>query len=136
MGAAGGKSNNPPESGWERLESPIAVIRAPAGNPIEQLLGPNNLTPADLVARARHELGPAYNLGRPLYKAELARLLGLGDGPGNMIEKLEAGRANLSGPIRVALLMLLDGHRSPKHAEALRPEVRGRRGRPTSGIKR
>lgn len=81
------------------------------------------------IASVRHELGSRYGLGRPLYMTELARLIGLADGKGNLIDKLEHGRARLSGPVEVVIRMLLDGHRSPRHDQALKPEVQGARGR-------
>lgn len=120
MGAAVKKSNNSPESGREPPKSAAEVIRPLASNPVEQPNGSNN--PAgDLVARARHELGAAYGLARPLRKTELARLIGLEPGRhgGDFVGRLEKGTATLSGPLQVVLRMLLDGHSSPRHAEAL-----------------
>lgn len=87
--------------------------------------------PAALIARARRELGLRYGLGRPLRKTELARLVGLEAGRhgGDFIGRLEKGKATLSGPVWVVLRMLLDGHPSPRQAEAMRSRYanRGRR---------
>lgn len=78
------------------------------------------------IASVRHDLGRAYGLGRPLRKTELARLAGLEAGRhgGDFIGRLERGTAVLSGPLEIAIRMLLDGHRSPRHAEALRSRYR------------
>jgi hypothetical protein len=88
------------------------------------------VTGADLVRTARFDLGLQYELGRPLCMNELARLIGLKDGPGNMIKKIEAGRANMSGPVEVTIRMLLEGHRSPRHDAAFKPGYVARASRP------
>lgn len=80
----------------------------------------------NLISFARQELGSRY-IGRPLRKAELARLLGLSEAHGaEHIGRLEKGTATLGGPVRVVLLMLLADHRSPRHAEALASRYTGR----------
>lgn len=82
--------------------------------------GMSGLDLASLATEARHQLGQAYGLGRPLCKNELARLIGLQDGPGNMIAKIESGRSKMSGPVYVVITLLLAGHRSPRHGEAFK----------------
>lgn len=76
---------------------------------------------AALVNTARQHLGAAYGLGRPLRRVELARLVGLGAAH---VELLAKGKAALSGPVEVVIRMLLAGHRSPHHEEALRARPR------------
>lgn len=113
------KTNNPPESGPERQKSAIPVFRNDAEKRSEKPGASNN--PAGLVAHARNELGSRYGLGRPLRKTELARLVGLSDEHGaDHVSGLEKGKAVLSGPVEVVIRMLLEGHRSPRHEEALR----------------
>lgn len=114
-----GKSNNLPISVHEPRESAIPVFRNAVEEPVEKPFASNN--PADLVAHARRELGNRYGLGRPLRRAELARLVGLSDRyGGEHVADLENGRDALSGPVEVVLRMLLAGEQSPRHAEALR----------------
>ena len=72
---------------------------------------------AALIASARRSLGPAYGLARPLRKVELARLVGLGP---DYVARLERGTGALSGPVYVVIRMLMAGHRSPWHEDALR----------------
>jgi hypothetical protein len=71
-------------------------------------------------------LGEAYGLGRPLRRVELARLVGLG---GDYMARLDKGTVVLSGPVAVVLGMLMAGHRSPWHEDALRSRHTGRRAR-------
>jgi hypothetical protein len=82
-----------------------------------------SLNNSNLITSARLSLGPAYGLARPLRKVELARLIGLGP---DFVARLERGTATMSGTVELVIRMLLVGHRSPWHAEAL---VRPRRGR-------
>lgn len=81
--------------------------------------------PAALIALARQRLGAAY-LGRPLRRAELARLVAVHR---DYLARVEKGQVDIGGPIRVVLGMLLAGYRSPHHDEALRVRPRGRHGR-------
>lgn len=113
-------SNNPAKTAPARRKSADSVFRGDVGKSAEQPPVSNNPSAA-LVARARHELGARY-LGRPLRRTELARLVGLEAGRhgGDFVGRLERGKAVLSGPLRVVLGMFLDGHQSPRHAEALR----------------
>lgn len=84
---------------------------------------------------ARHALGEAYGIGRPLRKTELARLCGLEAGRhgAGFVGRLESGKAALSGPLEVVLKMLLAGNRSPRHAEAMASRYAGRRRRRRGG---
>lgn len=77
--------------------------------------------PGALVNLARARLGHTY-LGRPLRHVELARLAGLG---ADHVARLAKGKATLSGPVEVVIRMLLAGHRSPWHEQALRVRPRG-----------
>jgi hypothetical protein len=77
----------------------------------------SGLDPSILINSAREELGLAYGLDRPLRRVELARLVGIG---GDYMARLAKGTVALSGPVEVVIRMLLAGHRSPWHEEALR----------------
>lgn len=66
------------------------------------------------VAQAREKLGRMWGLERSLTRAELARALDLSPKfGGSHISKLEIEepkrRATLSGPVKVAMQMMLDG---------------------------
>lgn len=66
------------------------------------------------VTEARETLGRMWGLDRPLTRAELARALDLSAKfGGSHVSKLEivdpAKRATLSGPIKVAMQLMLDG---------------------------
>ncbi len=79
------------------------------------------------ITAARQELGDRYGLGRPLRKAELARLVGLSDRLGDdWIGRLEKGQGVLSGTVEVVIRMLLAGERSPRHEDALRSRYSSR----------
>lgn len=68
----------------------------------------------DDVFRARGTLGRMWGLGRPLFAAELARLLRLGGrDPGASIRDYERGKTAVSGPVSVALEMMLAGAPPP-----------------------
>jgi hypothetical protein len=73
--------------------------------------------PATLIPLARSKLGELYGLGRKLRKVELARLIAVTP---DYLARVEKGQVDIGGPIRVCLGMLLAGHRSPWHEEALR----------------
>jgi hypothetical protein len=69
-----------------------------------------NKTDAEIVADARQELGDLWGFDRALTRAELGRALDLSPKfGGSHISKLEKGLTNLSGPIKVAMFMMLDG---------------------------
>lgn len=77
--------------------------------------------PLDVEA-ARVKLGELWGLGRPLTRAELARALLLSPQyGGDHISKLESGKANLSGPICVAIRMMLDGAVPPTMDGVVKP---------------
>lgn len=62
------------------------------------------------IPKVREDLGQLWGLDRALTRAELARALDLSEKyGGSHISKLEAGKTNLSGPIEVAIRMMLDG---------------------------
>lgn len=94
--------------GLERIEPPSEIIA-------EKLL----MTSAQ-VREARASLGHQFGLGRPLRAAELGRLLRLkGRDPGATVLAWEAG-APVSGPVSVALEMMLAGARPPTFEESIR----------------
>lgn len=87
------------------------------------------MTP-DTIREARAVLGARWGLGRPLYTAELGQALRMA--PGN-INKLvldwEAGRATPSGPVQVALSMMLAGAEPPDLGAILNPLAAVQEGR-------
>jgi len=79
------------------------------------------MTPADLTA-AREALGQRWGLGRPLRMAELGRVLRLpGKDPGQSIRDYESGETRISGPVSVAVEMMLQGAQPPDGLRAIRP---------------
>lgn len=77
----------------------------------------------DEVRTARATLGEIYGLGRPLKASELGRLLRLsGRDPGRHILDLESGKHPASGPIIVALELMLAGGKPSHFAEAIPPK--------------
>jgi len=81
----------------------------------------NALTPLD-VAQVRNDLGHLWGLDRTLSRAELARALDLSPRyGGSHISKLEAGKTTLSGPIEVALRMMLAGCRPHTMDDVIKP---------------
>lgn len=71
------------------------------------------------IRQARADLGRLFGLGRPLRAAELGRLLRLkGRDPGATVLAWEAGDP-ISGPVSVAVEMMLDGARPPTFDEFL-----------------
>jgi hypothetical protein len=80
-----------------------------------------HMTGAEL-SRARLVLGERWGLGRPLHMVELAKVLRLGGrDPGANVREYEAGRTGISGPMSVAVELLLAGGEPPD-------------GRPGSGV--
>jgi hypothetical protein len=66
------------------------------------------------IRRARAALGELWGLERPLYASELARALRLrGRDPGATVLAWEAGTP-ISGPVSVAIEMMLAGAKPPK----------------------
>ena len=71
------------------------------------------MTPASL-REARATLGQMWGLNRPLHMSEMGRALRLGGrDPGASIRDYERGRTGISGPISVAVEMMLAGARPP-----------------------
>ena len=71
------------------------------------------MTPADLYA-ARETLGRLWNKGRPLHASELGRALRLGGrDPGASVRDYERGKTTISGPLSVAVEMMLNGALPP-----------------------
>ena len=71
------------------------------------------MTPAAL-RDARATLGHLWGLNRPLHMSEMGRALRLGGrDPGASIRDYERGRTGISGPISVAVEMMLAGARPP-----------------------
>lgn len=74
------------------------------------------------IADVRRELGALWGLDRHLTRMELARALKLSpEHGGDHIGKLEAGKTGLSGPIEVALRMMLAGAVPPTMATVVKP---------------
>lgn len=74
------------------------------------------------VENARRELGRLWGLERDLTRAELARALKLSDKHGGShISKLEDGKTALSGPIEVAIAMMLGGAVPPTADHIVKP---------------
>ena len=71
------------------------------------------MTPAQLYD-ARDTLGRLWNKGRPLHASELGRALRLGGrDPGASIRDYERGKTTISGPLSVAVEMMLNGALPP-----------------------
>lgn len=71
------------------------------------------MTGPDLHA-ARATLGELWGKGRPLHMSELGRALRLGGrDPGASIRDYERGATSISGPISVAVEMMLRGALPP-----------------------
>lgn len=63
---------------------------------------------------ARATLGRLWGLGRPLHMSELGRALRLGGrDPGASIRDYERGKTKVSGPMSVAVEMMLRGALPP-----------------------
>jgi len=71
------------------------------------------MTGDDLHA-ARATLGELWGKGRPLLMSELGRALRLGGrDPGASIRDYERGKTKISGPMSVAVELMLEGARPP-----------------------
>lgn len=71
------------------------------------------MTPESLY-NARRALGEMWGLGRPLHASELGRALRLGGrDPGESIRDYERGKTRISGPMSVAVEMMLAGAKPP-----------------------
>jgi hypothetical protein len=78
------------------------------------------MTGPDLYA-ARFTLGHMWGLGRPLRMAEMGRALRLsGRDPGASIRDYERGTTRISGPMAVAVQMMLAGALPPDGLECLK----------------
>ena len=66
------------------------------------------------LQEARGRLGMIWNLGRPVSMTELGRALRLtGRDPGASIRDYERGTTQISGPLSVAIDMMLNGALPP-----------------------
>lgn len=71
------------------------------------------MTP-DELRDARGTLGELWGLGRPLHASEMGRALRLGGrDPGESIRDYERGKTRISGPMSVAIEMMLAGCKPP-----------------------
>lgn len=69
----------------------------------------------DELRDARATLGEMWGLGRPLMMSELGRVLRLGGrDPGASIRDYERGKTRISGPMALALEMMLAGAKPPE----------------------
>lgn len=78
------------------------------------------MTPDDVIA-AKTTLGAAWGLGRPLHNSELARALRMqGRDPGATVEAwLKPGGNAITGPVQVAIKMMLSGALPPDPMEII-----------------
>ena len=68
----------------------------------------------DQLRDARRALGEAWGLGRPLHMTEFGQVLRLGGrDPGESIRDYERGKTKISGPMSVAVDMMLAGALPP-----------------------
>ena len=75
------------------------------------------MTPADLYA-ARATLGLMWGLGRPLKASEMGRVLRLGGrDPGESVRDYERGKTRISGPVSLAVELMLAGAVPPGWAD-------------------
>lgn len=78
------------------------------------------MTP-DQLRDARARLGSMWGLGRPLRMSEMGRALRLGGtDPGRSIRDYERGKTSISGPMSVAVEMMLAGALPPDGLDALK----------------
>lgn len=69
---------------------------------------------ADELRDARRTLGELWGFGRPLHAAEMGKAVRLGGrDPGESIRDYERGRTRISGPLSVAVEMMLRGALPP-----------------------
>jgi hypothetical protein len=74
------------------------------------------------IADVRVRLGVVWGLDRPVTKRELARALHLSDKYGDEhVAKMENHKTAISGPIEVALRMMLAGARPPTMGDVIKP---------------
>jgi len=66
------------------------------------------------LREARGRLGDLWGLGRPLHMTEMGRVLRLGVAdPGQSIRDYERGTTKISGPVSLAIELLLSGALPP-----------------------
>ena len=71
------------------------------------------MTPTE-IRNARRRLAELWGIDRPLFVSELAAALRMAPASaGKTIGEWESGRAKPSGPVQVALSMMLEGARPP-----------------------
>jgi hypothetical protein len=74
------------------------------------------------IAQVRVELGQKWGLGRSLTKQELGRALALSPRFGGQhIAKIEAGKTTVSGPVEVAIRMMLKGAKPHTMDDVIKP---------------
>lgn len=74
------------------------------------------------VTEAREKLGKVWGLGRPVTKRELGRALGLSEKYGDEhVAKMENGKSAVSGPIEVAIRMMLKGAKPHTMEDVIKP---------------
>lgn len=77
------------------------------------------MTP-DELRDARRTLGELWGLGRPLHASELGRVLRLGGrDPGESVRDYERAKTRISGPMSVAVEMMLRGALPPDGVPAV-----------------
>lgn len=111
---------------FDAADKHVEIIMHSSGKP--QLVGISREWPVlkDVmtgkdIRNARAKLGKMWGLDRPLHAAELARALRLtGRDPGRSVLDWEDEKTAVSGPVSVAIEMMLDGKKPPTLAEALR----------------
>lgn len=80
----------------------------------------------DEIESSKSTLGTAWGLGRPLHNAELARALRLGGrDPGRSVQDYITGKTSISGPVSVAIEMMLAGAMPPDPLELIVVKRRG-----------
>lgn len=78
------------------------------------------MTPEELKD-ARAALGKLWGFGRPLNSTELGRALRLGDkDPGESVRDYERRKTKISGPMSVAIEMMLAGAAPPDPLDEIR----------------
>lgn len=78
----------------------------------------------DEMQAARVKLGELWGLDRQVLSAELGRVLGLGGrDPGESIRDYERGKTRISGPVALAIDLMLAGARPADLKARLRPRA-------------
>lgn len=100
--------NRPKIIGHIDLKAADAQAQLDAYTPVDTPMGA-----PELVA-ALDRLGRAWGLDRPLHNSELARALRLGGrDPGRSVQDWVTGKTAITGPVQVAILMMLAGAMPP-----------------------